>query len=180
MPYLPSLNAFLHSASQLLAAYPTARITTKYSLPKLSSSTATKDAPPAADTAETNPSAPTKTLAATLTAKIYHPQTGICLKYSTDKAQEVGRLFTSLGKLARGEAIDLPSATAAGSGLAAAGAEDGADKMDVDSGGVSAVKVEDGVVTGKPVAGQSQQGQQGQQQQGGGGGGKGKKKKGKR
>ena len=81
----------------------------------------------------------------------------------------MGRLFTSLGRLARGEAIEDPAAAGA-----SAGAEDAAaqDRMDVDGG---AVKVEDAVVTGKPVAGQQQQ------QQGGGGGGKGgKKKKGKR
>ena len=105
--------------------------------------------------------------------KVFHPQTGICLKYSTDKAQEVGRLITSLGRLARGEKIDLPSSGVAGG---AEGAE--ADKMEVDSGPQVAVKDGDAVVTGKPSGGAPQQ-PPAKQAGGGGGGGGGKKKKGK-
>ena len=173
MPYLPTLNAFLHSASLLLAAYPTARITTKYSLP-----TGSKEQPAApAATTETESGAQRerKEPSATLTVKVFHPATGICLKYATDKAQEVGRLITSLGRLARGEAIEVP-ATATAAAAAAGQAEDAADKMDVDAGPAIAVKQEDAVAAGKPVG--HQQGQA-QGQSGGGGGGK-KKKKGKR
>ena len=37
---------------------------------------------------------------AKLTVKTYHASSGICLKYSTDKVAEVGRLITILGRLA--------------------------------------------------------------------------------
>lgn len=167
MPYLPTLNAFLHSASLLLTAYPTARITTKYSLPR---GPKEPPAPAATEADSSGVQREKKEPSATLTVKVFHPATGICLKYATDKSQEVGRLITSLGRLARGEAIEAPTA-ATGAG------EDAADKMDVDSGPAVAVKQEDAVAAGKPV-GQQQQGQA-QGQSGGGGGGK-KKKKGKR
>ncbi|ETN44801.1 uncharacterized protein HMPREF1541_09676 [Cyphellophora europaea CBS 101466] len=170
MPDLPTLNAFLSSASLLLSAYPSARITTKYSLPrapKNASSKPTKQSSEAASTNVDGEQAPhqKKEPSATLTCKVYHAPSGICLKYKTDKAQEVGRLITSLGKLGRGEAIEVSSA--------AAGAEMEGEKMDVDSGPSVAVKEEDAVVTGKPVAQQAAGGSVG------GGGGK-KKKKGKR
>lgn len=179
MPYLPTLNAFLHSASLLLAAYPTARITTKYSLPRGGGSKEAAAAPAATNNTDTETNAPRekKEPSATLTVKVFHAATGICLKYTTDKAQEVGRLITSLGRLARGEVIEVP-AVAAGGAVGAVG-EDAADKMDVDAGPAVAVKQQDAVAAGKPV-GQQQQQQQGQAQgQSGGGGGK-KKKKGKR
>ncbi len=38
---------------------------------------------------------------ASLTLKTYDPVSGICLKYRTDKAAEVGRLVASLGRLGR-------------------------------------------------------------------------------
>lgn len=47
---------------------------------------------------------------ATLTLKTFNAATGICLQYRTNKAQEVSRLITTLGKLAAG-------ADAAGLGL---------------------------------------------------------------
>lgn len=172
MPYLPTLNAFLHSASLLLAAYPTARITTKYSLP-----TGPKEQPANTTETENGATRERKEPSATLTVKVFHPATGICLKYQTDKAQEVGRLITSLGRLARGEAIEAPPAATAAGGQA----EDAAEKMDVDAGPAVAVRQEDAVAAGKPVGQQQQQQQQGQAQgqSSGGGGGK-KKKKGKR
>lgn len=37
----------------------------------------------------------------TLELKTYDPATGVCLKYRTDKAAEVGRLVASLGRLGR-------------------------------------------------------------------------------
>jgi hypothetical protein len=42
--------------------------------------------------------------------------TGICLKYRTNKAAEVGRLISGLGKLAAGTKIEPSSAAAAGLG----------------------------------------------------------------
>lgn len=56
---------------------------------------------------------------ASLTLKTYSPATGICLKYRTNKAAEVGRLITSLGKLAAG-------ADVAGLGLSSAAPAAGA------------------------------------------------------
>lgn len=59
--------------------------------------------------------------AATLILKTFHPDSGVCLKYKTDKAAEVGRLVTGLGKLAKAETIEMPTA-----------AHVGGDKMEVD------------------------------------------------
>lgn len=69
----------------------------------------------------TDPTSEKRTPAATLTSKTFHPESGICLKYKTDKAAEVGRLFTGLGKLAKGEIIEMPAVAPAGG-----------EKMDVD------------------------------------------------
>lgn len=76
-------------------------------------------------------------------------------------------MMTGLGKLAKGELIEMPTTTSAE-----------ADKMDLDGPlpGETGVKTEDKVVLGTPSAGMTA-GQQPQQQ--GGGGGK-KKKKGKK
>lgn len=184
MPYFSDLNTYLHQSSLFIQAYPSARITTKYSLPrkpKAKADSKSKEAriPAIDDSAATDSSAtPAQTQqqsihkrerSAVLTLKTYHPESGICLKYRTDKAAEVGRLLTGLGRLAKGESIDMP--TAASAAAAAATVTDGdADKMDIDSGDAisAAVKVEDKTVTAPPAATQ------------GGGGGKGKKKKGKK
>ena len=172
MPFFSDLNTYLHQSSLLIQAYPSTRITTKYSLPRKSNTKAksqpkdaSKDSESAAETtdATTTQTQPKRERSATLTLKTFHPESGICLKYRTDKAAEVGRLLNGLGRLAKGEVIDLPSA-------ATATASGDADKMDIDSGGAGAVvKTEDKVVTAPPVATQST-----------GGGGKGKKKKGKK
>jgi len=173
MPYLPDLNTYLHQSSLLIQAYPTTtRITTKYSLPRRLNSKSksnAKPAPPAPSenaTTDTKPHRERLPPSATLTLKTFEPGSGICLKYKTDKAAEVGRLLTGLGRLAGGEVIDMPVPASA---PAAAPVED---KMEVDEVGSGAVtpKVEDGKVQG-----------QGQgQPQAQGGGGKGKKKKGKK
>jgi hypothetical protein len=181
MPYLPDINTYLHNSSLLIQAYPTTRITTKYSVPRRPNTHSKREKPSkrslkAASTSEPTDSAAQPTQAtqrekkepsATLTLKTFHPESGICLKYRTDKAQEVGRLMAGLGRLAQGEVIEIPSATEV---------KAGGDAMEVDSGALNAVKVEDKVAAAAPV---SQQTQGGQQQQGGGGGGK-KKKKGKK
>lgn len=70
--------------------------------------------------------------------------------------------MAGLGRLAKGELIELPTTTT--------NAVNDADKMDIDS-GVVALEPEAKVVLAPPVATQTA---------GGGGGGKGKKKKGKK
>ncbi|OCT45017.1 hypothetical protein CLCR_06354 [Cladophialophora carrionii] len=183
MPYFSDLNIYLHQSSLLIQAYPTTRITTKYSLPhkpnskakskpSLDASKGTDSAPETSTQAQAQSQAqPKRDRSATLTLKTYHPESGICLKYRTDKAAEVGRLLTGLGRLARGDTIEPPSAASApAAGTATATTDGDADKMEVD--GV-AVKMEDKVATAPPVAVTPQAG-------GGGGGGKAKKKKGKK
>lgn len=172
MPYFTDLNTYLHRSSQLIQAYPSSRITTKYSLPRKPSSKADakatdkKDATTAAESTGPTPAQPKREPAAVLTLKTYHPDSGICLKYKTDKAAEVGRLLTGLGRLAKGELIELPTAAVT------ATAVNDADKMDID-GGVVASEGESKVAVAPPAATQTASG-------GGGGGGKGKKKKGKK
>ncbi|KAL1966802.1 hypothetical protein VTN77DRAFT_3767 [Rasamsonia byssochlamydoides] len=122
MPYLPTLQAFLEQSSLLLEAYPDdTRITTKYSYPshlpssstKSSSKKASKTANASTETpADSQTPAAATAPIATLTFKTYNPATGICLKYRTNKAAEVGRLISGLGKLASGAKIsDLTTAT---------------------------------------------------------------------
>lgn len=108
MTYFPDLHTYLHQSALLLQAYPqTTRITTKYSQPRK-----TKPGKVSASENEAKNDAssrPKREPSATLTLKTYHPESGICLKYKTDKAAEVGRLMTGLGRLAKGEMIELPS-----------------------------------------------------------------------
>lgn len=171
MTYLDDLHSYLHQSSLLIQAYPSARITTKYSLPRKPNTKARskpKDRPAPTTDSAAAASQPKREPSANLTLKTYHPESGICLKYRTDKAAEVGRLLTGLGRLAKGEIIEIPTTTPVqiGSTTATEG-----DKMEIDS-GVSAPIVEDKVVTAPPAATQTGGG--------GSGGGKGKKKKGKK
>ncbi len=186
MPYLPDLNTYLYNSSLLIQAYPDSRITTKYALPrkpntKSKSQTPSKRSQKADSATEPVDASATdgrtrqqqrekKEPSAILVLKTYHADSGICLKYRTDKAQEVGRLMAGLGRLAKGEIIEMPTTA----GPNATGQVDG-DAMEVDSGPVVAPKAGDKVVTATPVSQQTQ----GQQEGGGGGGGK-KKKKGKK
>ncbi|KAL2438595.1 hypothetical protein ABEF95_011971 [Exophiala dermatitidis] len=189
MTYLDDLHSYLHQSSLLIQAYPSTRITTKYSLPrKPNTKTRTKPENGTTTTPRTTDSAaapsqqqqqqlqPKREPSAVLTLKTYHADSGICLKYRTDKAAEVGRLLNGLGRLAKGEIIEMPTTTATATqieaGQPAAAAADGGDKMDIDGGLVSAPKVEDKVVTAPPATSQTTGG--------GAGGGKGKKKKGKK
>ncbi|EXJ94503.1 hypothetical protein A1O1_02899 [Capronia coronata CBS 617.96] len=170
MTYLDDLHSYLHHSSLLIQAYPSTRITTKYSLPRKPNTKARskpKDATvPTTDTAAAA-SQSKREPSAVLTLKTYHPDSGICLKYRTDKAAEVGRLLGGLGRLAKGEIIEMPATSPAQIGSTTTAAE--GDKMEVDS-GMSAPKAEDKVVMAPPAVTQT----------GGGGGGKGKKKKGKK
>ncbi|KAL1855987.1 hypothetical protein Plec18167_000391 [Paecilomyces lecythidis] len=108
MPYLPTSQAFLEQSSLLLEAYPeSTKITTRYSYPSRSPKSHPRSKPKVTDPAATADSNTQTTLTpiATLTLKTYHPPTGICLKYKTNKAAEVGRLITGLGKLAAGAKV---------------------------------------------------------------------------
>ncbi|KAL2402726.1 hypothetical protein ABEF93_003844 [Exophiala dermatitidis] len=186
MTYLDDLHSYLHQSSLLIQAYPSTRITTKYCLPRKPNTKArTKPENGTTTTPKTTDSAaapsqqqqqlqPKREPSAVLTLKTYHADSGICLKYRTDKAAEVGRLLNGLGRLAKGEIIEMPTTTTTAtqieSGQPAAAAD--ADKMDIDGGIVSAPKIEDKVVTAPPATSQTTGG--------GAGGGKGKKKKGKK
>ncbi|CAI7574096.1 unnamed protein product [Penicillium bialowiezense] len=108
MPYLPTSQAFLEQSAELLQAYPATRIVTKYNFPTTRPGNVKRIQKSQAKKTESTPSAPI----ATLTLKTFNPATGICLQYRTNKAQEVSRLITSLGKLAAG-------ADVAGLGLSA-------------------------------------------------------------
>jgi hypothetical protein len=163
MPYFTDLHTYLHQSSLLTQAYPSARITTKYSLPRKANTKARRSATTTTTTTLPQPT-PKREPSAVLTLKTYHPESGICLKYRTDKAAEVGRLLTGLGRLAKGEVIEMPSAAVPGAAAA------DADKMDIDA-GVTTINVENKVVTAPPAVTQTV---------GGGGGAKGKKKKGKK
>ncbi|KAI9683951.1 MAG: hypothetical protein M1829_004286 [Trizodia sp. TS-e1964] len=95
MPYLATAEEWLHQSALLLEARPeTARITTKYSIKTLKSPPATK----AADDSKPPPPVPTK---GTLVLKTFDPVSGVCLKHSTEKAADVGRLIAALGRLGR-------------------------------------------------------------------------------
>ncbi|OKL61393.1 hypothetical protein UA08_03503 [Talaromyces atroroseus] len=133
MPYLPTPNAFLEQSSLLLEAYPdNTRITTKYSYPSSTSSSQSrnknnknkisKSKPATTETSESTTA--TTTTVATLTLKTYNPVTGICLKYKTNKAAEVGRLISGLGKLAAGLKIGADEAVAAAPPVTAGAGQD--------------------------------------------------------
>ncbi|ROW15048.1 hypothetical protein VPNG_03370 [Cytospora leucostoma] len=161
MPFIPTSQEWLTQSALLLDARPTtARVTTKYNIKPAKTRKAKRDAGEPTETTD-----PTTTTAkpprATLIIKTFDPHSGVCLKYKTTKAAEVGRLVQLLGSLGRKMAA-LPDAPA------------------------PAVAVEDEAaeVATPPVAGGGGGGAPGQAGQGagggGGGGGKGKKKKGKR
>ncbi|KAL2838718.1 signal recognition particle 9 kDa protein-domain-containing protein [Aspergillus pseudoustus] len=120
-PYLPTSAAFLKESSLLLQAYPDSTlITTKYTFP--SSKPSSKSSKPSTKSDST---ATATTPLATLVLKTYNPVSGICLKYKTNKAAEVGRLITALGLLAGGADISLLDVAVPAAGTAG-GEEDGA------------------------------------------------------
>ncbi|KAJ9637807.1 hypothetical protein H2199_007301 [Coniosporium tulheliwenetii] len=122
MPYFTTSQEWFHQSSLLLQARPTTtRITSKYTISSPTSASATarrkrkaqaraSDTTADANASDTATSAPPQPSAqptgprATLTLKTYDPESGVCLKYQTTKAAEVGRLVASLGKLGRGMA----------------------------------------------------------------------------
>ncbi|EXJ75163.1 uncharacterized protein A1O5_01859 [Cladophialophora psammophila CBS 110553] len=185
MTYFTDLHTYLHQSSLLIQAYPSARITTKYALPRKPNTKAKSN--PEGSKGKDDPASGQSTTASTATAavpassqpqskrersavltlKTYHPDSGICLKYQTDKAAEVGRLLNGLGRLAKGEVIEMPAAAV--SAVTGAGTAGDGDKMDIDAGSSAVTtKVEEKVVTAPPTVTH------------GAGAGKGKKKKGKK
>jgi len=169
MTYFSDLHTYLRQSSLLIQAYPqTTRITTKYSQPRKPKGSKVSGT----DASNASTLRQKKEPSATLTLKTYHPESGICLKYKTDKAAEVGRLVTGLGRLAKGEIIDVASGeggdttTGAGVEIGSGQTLSGTDKMEVDG-------------TAAPEAKTAAQMTQGSQQQQQSGGGK-KKKKGKK
>ncbi|KAJ5456723.1 hypothetical protein N7530_011997 [Penicillium desertorum] len=180
MPYLPTSQAYLEQSRAVITSVPrhskhsstshlNTRIVTKYNFPtnrrgnlkQAYKSQVRKDAAKPTD-APSNTPAPPSAATATLTLKTFNPTTGICLHYRTNKAQEVGRLITSLGKLAAG-------ADVAGLGLSAAVPAAGADVEMTDAPAPAPAPAEEAA----PVAGKAQG--QGQSAKGKKKGGKGKR-----
>ncbi|EGO57446.1 hypothetical protein NEUTE1DRAFT_129393 [Neurospora tetrasperma FGSC 2508] len=188
MPYYEKSEDWLHQSALLLQARPqTTRVTTSYSLrpairPSKAEKLAAKEARRAKEketsSKKTTEGEPPKDAAAAaakpprghLVLKTFDPHSGVCLKYKTSKAAEVGRLIQMLGQLGRRMAA-LPvdeakeSADVVMADAAAAAAEEGA--------AAAAAAAVSGTAT--PVAGASTPAPAA----GGGGQGK-KKKKGKR
>ncbi|KAI9891854.1 MAG: hypothetical protein M1814_002419 [Vezdaea aestivalis] len=168
MPYLPTSQEWFVQSALLLAARPeSTRITTKYSLPSVSATAKSNPQPKASSAAQASeppaPIAPAKPIA-TLTLKTYDPVSGACLKYKTDKAAEVGRLITGLGRLGNGmlgKEMRFEDTTG----------QEGEEKGDSE-----VTKVEGTGMPGKGAASGKGAGQ-GEGQQGGNAGGGGKKKK---
>ncbi|KKY24586.1 putative signal recognition particle srp9 subunit [Diplodia seriata] len=120
MPYFTTSAEWFEQSRLLLEACPTtARIVTKYSIIKRKTTKDGKRQVATSDSAHADatqlkppaPGAPAQAPAPTqaaLTLKTYDPVSGVCLKYQTTKAAEVGRLIASLERLARAMAA-LPS-----------------------------------------------------------------------
>ncbi|OJD30664.1 wd repeat protein [Diplodia corticola] len=115
MPYFTTSAEWFEQSRLLLEARPTtARVVTKYSIIKRKTSkdgkrqVATSDSAHADATQKPTAGAPAQATQAALTLKTYDPASGVCLKYQTTKAAEVGRLISSLERLARRMAA-LPS-----------------------------------------------------------------------
>ncbi|KAK8209458.1 signal recognition particle 9 kDa protein-domain-containing protein [Phyllosticta capitalensis] len=117
MPFFESSAEWLEQSALLLKARPTtARIVTKYSIlqrheqkqlkrkdkaaEKATSSGQNGDAAAETQDRRQQPAQPERPKGV-LIIKTYDPASGVCLKYKTNKAAEVGRLVASLEKLAR-------------------------------------------------------------------------------
>ncbi|KAM5430014.1 hypothetical protein McanMca71_006390 [Microsporum canis] len=157
MVYLTTSQDYLKQSSLLLEAYPdTTRITTKYSYPKRPSAKERSKAKSKAATSESTEATERTAAPATLTLKTFNPTTGICLKYRTNKAAEVGRLIAGLGKLSSGAPIEDFVPTQVPGGTAVGGTED-VDMLEVSTQGLASAPVgeeKDGVSrSNTPVAG---------------------------
>lgn len=97
----------MHIADGLLCSRAQARITTKYNIPNLESEKYAnkKRKRPAADTEEGKAAAAEdeapRIPRATLEVKAYDPESGVTLKFKTEKSADVGRLITGLGRIGR-------------------------------------------------------------------------------
>lgn len=111
MPFIPTADEWLTLSAQLLEARPTTtRITTKYHITSRKAQQARRAKPSGGDTDTPMPDAGAAAAAsapaakpprATLILKTFCPHSGVCLKYKTCKAAEVGRLVQMLGSLGR-------------------------------------------------------------------------------
>ncbi|KAB8360800.1 hypothetical protein FH972_024534 [Carpinus fangiana] len=164
---ISSSQDWLEQSSLLLKAHPsTTRISSKYSIgtpitspkSKKLNSEPRNTGPPGSGPTPSQSTQPR----ATFTLKTFDPVSGVCLKYQTDKAAEVGRLVAYLGSLGR-SMCGLPDKV-----------ED-VTMIDTAAGGEENADTTPASVAATESKGSS--GQSGQQQ--GGGGGK-KKKKGKK
>ncbi|KAK4632308.1 hypothetical protein CLAFUW4_02824 [Fulvia fulva] len=107
MVNLNTSDEWQHQTSLLLQARPTTtRITTKYKIPHLSAPKyqqkllkRKRDGDGEQD--EKDGGAATHIPRATLTLKTYDPESGVVLKFKTDRAAEVGRLIHGLGRVGR-------------------------------------------------------------------------------
>ncbi|KAF2398617.1 hypothetical protein EJ06DRAFT_479511 [Trichodelitschia bisporula] len=116
MPTL-SYNVWLEKSAELLKARPsTTRITTKYKVldPSAVSKKSLKRKAAGEDGETADPAVPK----GELTLKAFDPESGVCLKYKTIKAAEVGRLIAGLGSLGRDMAA-LPAIAKGKSGVVA-------------------------------------------------------------
>jgi hypothetical protein len=78
------------------------RITTKYKIPNLAAAKYQKPAKrKRADEGEDKDEHAPKVPKAVLVLKTYDPESGVVLKFKTDRAADVGRLITGLGRLGR-------------------------------------------------------------------------------
>lgn len=103
MVHLRTSEEWHRQSALLLQARPTTtRITTKYKIPNLNSPKyqQTKKRKRDGEDEEKETSVP-KVPRAVLVLKTYDPQSGVVLKFKTDRAAEVGRLISGLGKLGR-------------------------------------------------------------------------------
>ncbi|KAI4214211.1 MAG: hypothetical protein LQ351_003296 [Letrouitia transgressa] len=126
MPYFLDSQTWLQQSLLLLSARPTtAHITTQYRIspaPKASvSASALASKQPPVSTSTSTPTPPigpgagagAPTSRAHVILKTYDPASGVCLKYRTDKAAEVGRLVGALarcGRVMSGQAEGLAQA----------------------------------------------------------------------
>ncbi|CAN8097280.1 unnamed protein product [Discula destructiva] len=103
MPFIETSQEWLTLSAQLFEARPTTtRVTTKYSITPAKARAAAKkiQADADADTPMTDAPA-SKPPRGKLIIKTFDPVSGVCLKYKTTKAAEVGRLIQMLGSLGR-------------------------------------------------------------------------------